>query len=617
MIERQQLSLPDDDTNTRTGHARCDDPSTGDSIDDASVQDLDQILVRQSLTPAFAPIAELRLRDPYGYRGQISGPTDSPLRLPLTLFGVAEHCGRSAELTLAVLNSLATQFRAQGLGGKLFYRLRRAALYDPGFCADRLQETLTQAGLEPDRLVLGLSEHRVQSSLKALSRLLADLRVLGIQWMLCGFGDSHGALLAVQALRPDYIELGRGQIEALQLPVPSLEFARATLDVARRFNALVVATGIDTEQTLRAAEALGIPLLQGNSIGALDPAPRKRLRKKLFCGAADSESSLSDAQTATVAGLATEIPPVCSDYSVEEVGEVFHAARQLQTLPVVEKGKPLGLVRRMDFMNLFLSRYGRDLHGRKPIRLFMDTKPVMVEHDTPISEVSQKLTDHNQSNTQTDFLITRNGRYLGVGYMVDLLREITALQLQTARHANPLSGLPGNVPINQQINDRLRQGRAFVVVYVDLDHFKPFNDAYGYSKGDEVIVAVATLLLSECGMLGDFVGHVGGDDFVILFEDDDWETRCRRILATFEAQAPSFYRETDRENGGLWGEDRQGGRVFFPFLSLSLGAVRPDPDCCDSFHDVATMAADAKHMAKQQAGNSLFIERRCGPHRVA
>ncbi|MBK5938370.1 EAL domain-containing protein [Halochromatium roseum] len=602
---------------TSLGHALCGDPSTGDSIDDASMRDLDQILARLSLTSAFAPIAELRLRDPHGYRGQVSGPADSPLRLPLTLFGVAEHCGRSAELTLAALNSLATKFQAQGLGGKLFYRVRWAALNDPGFSIDRLHETLTQAGLEPETLVLGLSEHSAHSSLKAVSRLLANLRALGIQFTLCGFGDSHGALVDVQVLRPDYIELGRGQIEALQSPVPSLEFARATLDLARRFNALVVATGIDTEKDLRAAEALAIPLLQGTYIGALDPAPRKRLRKKLFCGAADADGGLSDAQTATVAGLATEIPPVCADYSVEEVAEVFHAARQLQTLPVVEKGKPLGLVRRMDFMNLFLSRYGRDLHGRKPIQLFMDARPVMVEHDTPISEVSQKLTDDNQRHAQTDFLITRNGRYLGVGYMVDLLREITALQLQTARHANPLSGLPGNVPINQQINARLRKGRAFVVVYVDLDHFKPFNDAYGYSKGDEVIVAVATLLLSECGTLGDFVGHVGGDDFVILFEDDDWEARCRRILATFEAQAPGFYNATDRENGGLWGEDRLGTRVFFPFLSLSLGAVRPDPDCCDSFHDVATMAADAKHMAKQQAGNSLFIERRCGPHRVA
>ncbi|WP_343218620.1 EAL domain-containing protein, partial [Lamprobacter modestohalophilus] len=179
--------------------------------------------------------------------------------------------------------------------------------------------------------------------------------------------------------------MGRGQIEILRSQVPNLYFVRATLDVARRFNALVVATGIDTEQDLRAAEALGIPLLQGASIGALDPAPKKRLRKKLFCGTADADGGLSDAQTATVAGLATEIPPVCSDYSVEEVGEVFHATRQLQTLPVVEKGKPLGLVRRMDFMNLFLSRYGRDLHGRKPIRLFMDARPVMVEHDTPIS----------------------------------------------------------------------------------------------------------------------------------------------------------------------------------------------------------------------------------------
>ncbi len=616
-MDRFSLSLSDDLGNP-PGLAFGDHPNIGDIIDDASIQELDQILAQRTLVPAFAPIAELRLRDPHGYRGQVSGPAASPLRLPLTLFGVATHAGRAAALTLAALSSLGGQFHAQGLDGKLFYRVRRAALYDPGFSAERLQETLTHAGLAPERLVLGLTEHRAHASAKVLERLFADLRALGIQIALCGFGDSHGALLAVQALRPAYIELGHGQCEGLHADAGRQDFARATLDIGRRFNALVLASGIDTEQDLRTAEVLGIPLLQGAHIGSVDPQPRKRLRKKLFgTGGPESDPGPEALDATTVAKLANDVTPVGPDYSVAEVGELFHVNCRLQTLPVVEKGKPLGLVRRMDFLNLFLSRYGRALYGKKPIRLLMDAKPLMVEHDTPVSEVSQKLTEHNQGNAPPDFLVTRNGRYLGVGSMVDLLREVTVLQLQMARYANPLSGLPGNIPINQRISDMLRKQREFVVVYVDLDNFKPFNDAYGYSKGDEVIVAVATLLLSECGVLGDFVGHVGGDDFVILFEDDDWEVRCQRILATFEAQAPGFYNDTDREHGGLWGEDRQGGRVFFPFLSLSLGAVRPDPSCCMSYHDVATMAADAKHMAKLQAGNSLFVERRCGPHRVA
>ena len=192
-------------------------------------------------------------------------------------------------------------------------------------------------------------------------------------------------------------------------------------------------------------------------------------------------------------------------------------------------------------------------------------------------------------------MITRNGRYLGVGSVMDLLRRITELQVRNARYANPLTQLPGNVPIYDFIDDLLGQGSDFWIAYCDLDHFKPFNDVYGYSQGDEVIKTVAALLLEHMDDRLDFVGHIGGDDFIIILRGADWEARCRAVLA------------------GKGIEDRAGNATFFPLLSLSIGVAHPDPERCYSHHDVAALASEAKHQAKREPGNSLYRDRRQGP----
>jgi diguanylate cyclase (GGDEF)-like protein len=98
----------------------------------------------------------------------------------------------------------------------------------------------------------------------------------------------------------------------------------------------------------------------------------------------------------------------------------------------------------------------------------------------------------------------------------DLLRLISTLQMNAARYANPLTLLPGNTPICEQIDLLIQASASFVVCYLDLDHFKPFNDVYGFQKGDEVIQLTARLISKACGMF-DFVGHIGGDDFIVLF----------------------------------------------------------------------------------------------------
>jgi GGDEF domain-containing protein len=190
------------------------------------------------------------------------------------------------------------------------------------------------------------------------------------------------------------------------------------------------------------------------------------------------------------------------------------------------------------------------------------------------------------------------------------VREITNLQITAARYANPLTLLPGNVPVNEHIERLLRAGIAFVACYCDLDHFKPFNDAYGYRRGDDMIQLTGRILSDACDARRDFIGHIGGDDFILLLQSADWAARNRHALQRFDRESSGLYAKEDLARGGLLAEDRSGNPVVHPLGALSIGAVIVEPGDYASHYEVSAAAAEAKRQAKRTAGSSMFVERR-------
>lgn len=190
-----------------------------------------------------------------------------------------------------------------------------------------------------------------------------------------------------------------------------------------------------------------------------------------------------------------------------------------------------------------------------------------------------------------------------VGTSDHLVRSVTETRVESARHANPLTFLPGNVPISQHITRLLSGGVEFVACYADLNDFKPFNDRYGYWRGDEMIRLLAKIILTHCDSQRDFVGHVGGDDFIMLLQSDDWHQRCEKIIAELADRARELFGADARERGGIEAEDRHGVVSFFPCTSLSIGVVAVKPGLFARVEEVASQAALAKHHAKSaQAG---------------
>ncbi len=193
----------------------------------------------------------------------------------------------------------------------------------------------------------------------------------------------------------------------------------------------------------------------------------------------------------------------------------------------------------------------------------------------------------------------------------------TLARVQRELGSNPLTRLPGNDSIITEIQRRIAERDPFALVYVDVDNFKAFNDTYGFSRGDEVLRMIARVLVNTIRPLrdrGGYVGHVGGDDFVLIVPLSEAEGTCAQVLGNFDLIVPTFYNEEDRTRGYIDGKDRKGVATRYPLMSLTL-AVVPNTDArLTHYGEAAAIAAELKRRGKQQPGSVYVMDRRGGPY---
>ena len=197
----------------------------------------------------------------------------------------------------------------------------------------------------------------------------------------------------------------------------------------------------------------------------------------------------------------------------------------------------------------------------------------------------------------------------------ELIARVKTILRRTsiALDANPLTRLPGNVTILNEIESRLAKGGVFAVCYADLDKFKAYNDKYGFEHGDDVIRATARCIIQavkQHGNPSDFIGHIGGDDFVIVCKTETAEPICAQIVKDFGAVAPTFYSEEDRARGYIIGKDRQGNEHQIPIISISIGIVTNQHRPINHVAEVGEIGAELKQFAKSKDGNVFVRDQR-------
>ncbi|MBW7457093.1 GGDEF domain-containing protein [Paenibacillus sepulcri] len=322
----------------------------------------------------------------------------------------------------------------------------------------------------------------------------------------------------------------------------------------------------------------------------------------------------------SIGALAKTIPTFRTSARVSEVARMFEENQHLQGAIVVNQERPVGLVMKEKMHQMLAGQFGLPLYWNRSIEKMMDDDALVVDAELPVEQVAQMAMGRDISRLYVVVTITRDGKLLGAASIRSILEFMTNLRTEEARTANPLTGLPGNGAIQREIKRRIDAGKPFCMIYADLDYFKWFNDCFGFSQGDELIRFLAEVLQEipgrENGGKGDFVGHIGGDDFIVLSDHPQPEKLCIQILERFDGGVKFHYGGSDVSMV----IDRSGNKVEQEGVSLSLSLLLWDADCPITPGIVSQAAARLKKQAKAIKGSAYIsgevIEKQPGEERL-
>lgn len=569
---------------------------------DASTYELTELMRDGKLATLFQPIIDPRSRGVFGFEALVRGPSDSWLHSPQNLFEAARRAGVKVELDFVCMQNAFKRFVAARVAGQLFINVSPDSIYETPNFAARFLKGLQDAGLTPNRCVIELTEESLLDDYARLRSALQGLREAGCSIAIDDLGAGSSGLRTWSEIKPDFVKIDRYFVSGIDADNTKLEFVRSILDVGRAIGCRVIAEGVETERECRELVELGVDRLQGNLFGRPNAAPMAMLQQ-----VESLERTIGATSSLCADHISVYVPPVAPDARISDVAEVFHQSPDQQTLAVVRDGRAVGVVRRNDLFALLAKPLHPEIYNKKPVSSVMESPTLQIDGQLRLEQVSRLVTQKGKLRLTEEFVITREGMYHGLGQTIDLLRLITEQQLQTAKHSNPLTLLPGNGAVRSCVDRLIENERRFIVAYFDLDNFKPYNDTFGYAQGDQVILHLAGLLKSGFSARLDFIGHIGGDDFVVVMRCADWRERVRRVIEQFAASVGGFYAPDQAAAGHISAAGRDGTVQDFPLLTLSVAALDSATVGATGADAIAHLLAHVKKMAKQRQGNSFVL----------
>ncbi|GAA3532713.1 GGDEF domain-containing protein [Amycolatopsis ultiminotia] len=499
------------------------------------------------------------------------------------LLAEARRAGRLTEVDLGLAVAAVRQEAARPSALPLHLNLSARTLAASPAAFDGLIAELGAAGRRTRDVVLEvgppfthLPPERLLAGLRAVAELGFRLALDGL-----GRGDLPLALLAQAPV--DLIKLDRSVLRGLPGDAAAVAVVEALLHYTTRTNIRLVATGIETEPQLDAAQSLGVRIAQGNLL-----APPAAHRSAAAVGAVVTDDRRSPAsplapRVADFLRPATTLP---EDATCDDVREVLAAADAPSGVVGVDHAHcPQWSVDRTRFLVAVTGPYGHALHAKRPAARLAD-KPHTIEGGASALEFLELVTDADWGRTGDDVVVVdAEGRCLGVVLVTEVVRGVAEAKVEEAVTLSPLTRLPGSEAVARDVERRIATGEQFVAAWMDVDSFKSVNDNAGFAAGDDLIRALGETLTGLTHRLPRMrVSHVGGDDFLIVCDVDEIAAVAAALL------------DTPWSAGGM------------P-VTVSLATLVCAGGSISSYRDTSRLLAPLKKRAKAVPGPSWVLSR--------
>lgn len=565
-----------------------------------------KLIEEQNISSVYQPIVSLQDGQVMGYEALTRGPVDSPFHSPLVMFQYAEQQG-----DLYRLEKLAREKAIQGSilehpQQMLFINISSHVLDDPGFVPGKTLEILQEYGLRPNNVVFEITERSSIEDFTLAKKILAHYRTQGYRIAIDDAGAGYSSLQAIAELQPDFIKIDRSLIENIHQNKVKAYILETFVTFAQKMNISLIAEGIEQVEELAKLTQMGVHYAQGFLLGkpSTKPMQVQDAHKMVIWQYRNIQGGN---MTWHIGGLKTPVGVFHTKVLISEVADYFKRNQDAVGVVIVHDGTPKGLVMRDRLFQHLAGQYAYSLYWNRTIDSIMDASPLIVDEQMAVEVVSQMATSRAIHHLYDLVIITSHGKMAGIASIRTILESITNVRMESARVANPLTGLPGNLQINREISKRIKESEPFQVIYADLDYFKWYNDRFGFQKGDQLIQYTADVIQQAIAFYGtpyDFVGHVGGDDFIAISTTLSPQLLCQEIINRFEMGVKVFYEGENWE----YVVDRSGNQVESEGVTLSLSLVICNCESPITLDYISQTAAQLKKKSKSHQGSIYYFQ---------
>lgn len=579
------------------------------AIEDHDYGELFSYIVKEkAIQTVFQPIISLHSGQIYGYEALTRGPANTVLQNPEMLFDYALKNGQLWELeNLCRANALKCAYELQA-EGKLFLNVNPNIMNDPKFKQGFTKEYLSKFQMAADSIVFEITEREAINNLKDFINTIDHYKNQFYQIAVDDVGAGYSGLNVITDVRPHYMKLDMKLIRDIDRDRTKQLLVKSLSEFANYSQIHIIAEGIETKEELRTLIDIGVHFGQGYFIqkpNALLFPVREEVKTIIKAEVSRKNRVSRNRLTDTsIEQIATPLHTVSSQMLISEVSNLMEANDLLPGFCIQDGNKLIGVITRNKLHLKFSGPYGYSLYNKKPVATIMSRNYMKVDAETPIDVVAKIAMKRDPLHLYDFITVTKDDQYFGVVTVKDLLEKSMQLEIDYAKHLNPLSELPGNLMIEQQLQSCIDADTDMTVLYFDIDNFKPYNDVYGFEKGDRVIMHLAEIIERCCPPDG-FVGHIGGDDFLLIAGTSKSKQLCEEIIQQFETSVEQFYHAQDLLKGHIVTKNRHGIEESFPLLTISIAGVSNKNT--QTIYELSELASQIKKQCKQIPGSNYIL----------